>query len=176
MAKTLIIIGLLFLIFVAVAILAFFYFFSSAFRAPSATGSEIKVGNKVFRVEVANTIAKRTLGLSGRENLGEDEGMFFVFGKPDDYGFWMKGMKFPIDIVWIKSVSSSQAPPGNSWTGKVVGFSENAEPEPGTALWNLKIYYPPEPVDGVLEINAGAVKRSGIVPGDIVSRNFLTLL
>ena len=40
-------------------------------------------------------------GLSGRDNLADDEGMFFVFEKSDIYPFWMKDMKFAIDIIWI---------------------------------------------------------------------------
>jgi uncharacterized membrane protein (UPF0127 family) len=27
--------------------------------------------------------------------------MLFRFTKPGQYPFWMKGMKFPIDIIWI---------------------------------------------------------------------------
>ena len=52
-------------------------------------------------VEVADTQASRELGLSGREKMGDDEGILFVFDTPGRYGFWMKDMQFPLDIIWI---------------------------------------------------------------------------
>lgn len=117
--------------------------------------AEIKIGENVFAVEVASTTISRARGLSGRDGLGENKGMFFIFDGLDSYGFWMKDMKFPIDIIWIKN-------------DRVVGVTENAAPEPGVPLRNLKIYSPPEPVDRVLEVPAGTVKRRGIKVGDKV--------
>jgi uncharacterized membrane protein (UPF0127 family) len=29
--------------------------------------------------------------------------MLFIFDKPATYPFWMKDMKFPIDVVWLNS-------------------------------------------------------------------------
>jgi uncharacterized membrane protein (UPF0127 family) len=52
-------------------------------------------------VEVANTRASRELGLSGRFQMKDGEGMLFIFDTPGRYGFWMKDMEFPLDIVWI---------------------------------------------------------------------------
>ncbi|MDO8537023.1 MAG: DUF192 domain-containing protein, partial [bacterium] len=95
----------------------------------------------------------RARGLSGRESLNEGEGLLFLFDGFGNYGIWMKDMKFAIDIVWIKN-------------DRVVGFAENVAPEPGKELWSLKLHYPPEPVDKVLEFNAGSVQRSGIKIGD----------
>ena len=108
-----------------------------------------------FMVEVADTIVSRTRGLSGRAGLKENEGMLFVFGSPDMHGFWMKDMKFPIDIVWIRGE-------------KIVGFAENTMPEPGKSLLNLRVYYSPEPADRVLEIKAGLVEKFGLKIGDTV--------
>jgi uncharacterized membrane protein (UPF0127 family) len=118
--------------------------------------AQVTVGGKTFQVEVASTTLARANGLSGRDGLGEDDGMYFVFDNPGNYGFWMKGMKFPIDIIWIAD-------------NEVAGFAENAAPQPGAALWNLKIYYPPEYVQNVLEVNAGTVKKYQIKVGDPVS-------
>lgn len=57
-------------------------------------------GTKVL-VVVADTDVKRQQGLSGLESLKKNSGMLFVFDKPGKYGFWMKDMNFPIDIIWI---------------------------------------------------------------------------
>ena len=99
---------------------------------------------------MAATEATRLQGLAGRAGLKDDEGMYFVFDNPDRYGFWMKGMLFPIDIIWIKEES-------------VIGFHENLEPDNSSSP---QIYYPPAPVDRVLEVKAGNVERLGIKTGD----------
>lgn len=155
---------LLVTLFVFVA--AGYYLFGT--RNPILRGAEVTVGAKTFRVEVASTTLEKSRGLSGRDSLDESNGMFFIFDTPSNYGFWMKDMKFPIDIIWIKG-SPSQVLPGKTWEGKVAGVSENAAPEPGKPFWSMKIYYPPEPVDRALEVNAGDVKRYGIKAGDQVS-------
>lgn len=152
-------------IFSAALILAFAYFI---FRGGNKTlsKSELSIGGKTVSVEVARSALEKMRGLSGRESLGENEGMLFIFsatsgsasgrdkaGRP---GFWMKDMKFPIDMIWIKQ-------------GKVAGFSENAVPEPEKQVWSLKIYYPPDTADEVLEVNAGFVAKNGIQIGDETS-------
>ncbi len=128
------------------------FWFSGKFGGPNKE-TILKIGDREFKVEVADTVASRARGLSGRESLAEDQGLFFVFSSSSQTGFWMKDMKFPIDIIWIKG-------------DVVVGFSENVEPELGKSMLSLKIYYPPEPVDRVLEINAGLVLKYGIKVGD----------
>jgi len=39
-------------------------------------------------------------GLMFRENLEEKRGMLFVFNNTVNNNFWMKNMKFPLDIIW----------------------------------------------------------------------------
>jgi uncharacterized membrane protein (UPF0127 family) len=53
-----------------------------------------------------NTLIPLTLegfkeGLDIKHNLKENEAMLFYFQQPGKYPFWMHGMKFPIDIIWI---------------------------------------------------------------------------
>ena len=40
-------------------------------------------------------------GLDVKDHLNENQGMFFIFKEPDKIPFWMRGMKFPIDIIWF---------------------------------------------------------------------------
>ncbi|MBI3589726.1 MAG: DUF192 domain-containing protein [Candidatus Liptonbacteria bacterium] len=120
--------------------------------------SEIKIGDQVFKVEVAEDMMARARGLSGREKLDENQGMLFIFNYPGDYGFWMKDMKFGLDLVWIKE-------------NRVVGFAENVQPEPGKTVFGLTTYHPPEAVDKVLEVNAGTVGKYGFKIGDRVEFN-----
>lgn len=111
------------------------------------------VKGEAFTVEIADTPFARAEGLSGRSKLGENEGMLFVFPRPEVQRFWMKGMLIPIDIVWISE-------------GRVVGFEENVEPEPDVPQGALTVYQSPRPVDRVFEVRAGTVQRLGLQVGD----------
>jgi len=162
-----------FLVILVAALLAVFYFVNYVHvDLGSQAQATVVVGGKVFSADVASTAQERAQGLSGREGLSDDGGMVFLFGSPGNYGFWMKNMRFPIDIVWIKGLPS-QILPGKTWEGKVVGFSENTEAEQGKTASELRVYYPPEPVDKVLELKAGAVSEYGLKVGDGVEVNLL---
>ncbi|MFA6227217.1 MAG: DUF192 domain-containing protein [Candidatus Paceibacterota bacterium] len=65
--------------------------------------AQIEIGGKIIEVDVSDTDYKREVGLSGRNLLSDDTGMLFIFEKEGNYGFWMKDMNFPIDIVWINT-------------------------------------------------------------------------
>jgi uncharacterized membrane protein (UPF0127 family) len=135
-----------------VAAILYFTFLSST-PNPRLMSKTLTVGNAVFNVEIANTSTTRARGLSGRENLGENQGMLFIFDAPGNYGFWMKDMRFPLDFVWILG-------------DKIVGVTENVPPPaPGASIFKLQVYYPPDSADKVLELNAGEVKKYGIQAG-----------
>lgn len=125
-------------------------------RGGAAKHARVSIAGREFFAELANTPALRLQGLSGRNGVGEKEGMLFVFDTKENHAFWMKDMNFPIDIVWIE---------GN----RVVGFAEDARPEPGIPTTRLRIYSPPEPIDRVLEIRAGRIQALGLAVGDGVS-------
>ena len=116
---------------------------------------EVKINDQFITVDVVKDPADRDKGLSGRSELGINEGMLFIFDTADLYGFWMKGMQFPIDIVWIKN-------------NAVVGFVANVDPQIGASLPSLRVYYPPEPVDRVLELKAGRTALLRLQVGDAV--------
>lgn len=105
-----------------------------------------------FFIEVADTIAKRAQGLSGRRDLVEDNGMLFIFPEAQQQNFWMKDMKFPLDVIWINE-------------DRIVGFSENVSIPSGD---HIPFMNSSEPVDLVLEINAGLVQKLDIKVGDQV--------
>ncbi|MEW5901570.1 MAG: DUF192 domain-containing protein [Acidobacteriota bacterium] len=51
--------------------------------------------------ELAVTDEQRAQGLMFREKLAEDQGMLFIFEEKERHSFWMKNMRFPIDILWL---------------------------------------------------------------------------
>ncbi len=117
----------------------------------------IKINDQYIVADISNTDTARAKGLGGRDSIGINEGMYFIFDKPDLYGFWMKDMKIPIDLIWISN-------------GQIVGYEENMLPpaDPNVPDSELKNYVPPEPVDRVLELHAGRVKLLKITKGDAV--------
>ena len=109
-------------------------------------------------VEVADTPEARATGLSGRDSLGADRGMWFDIDRTAPVSFWMRGMEFPIDIIWV------------SESLRVTGMVERAPPlAPGTLTDDLPIYSSGGDVRYVLEINAGLAEELGIRPGDEIT-------
>jgi len=63
----------------------------------------VKIKDSVIHVDLAITPDEQSKGLSIKNKLNDSDGMLFPFDTPGDYSFWMKDMKFPIDIIWIDS-------------------------------------------------------------------------
>lgn len=120
----------------------------------ATTNATAKIGNRTFKVEVVDTPQKQQQGLSGRNSLDQDSGMLFIFDKADYHNFWMKNMKFPIDIIFIKG-------------DKIVSIEKSAKP-PASTEETLPIYRSEGQVDKVLEINAGLSEKYNIKVGDKV--------
>ncbi len=144
----LVITGLI-LIFLAVT----FFLFQGFLRKENKNfwGNEIKkirIGENIFQAEIAATPAKRNQGLSGRENLCENCARLFLFSEKGRQAFWMKEMKFDLDIIWIDS-------------DNVVYIAKNVSHEKERDL--IK---PDREADKVLEINAGLADKLGIKIGD----------
>ncbi len=95
----------------------------------------LQIGDAKLLVEIADTAAKQTLGLSGREKLSDTQGMLFDFRNTlkGQLVFWMKDMNFDLDLIWIKNLEvvditkNVLAPPPNTPTEKLVRYSPNSE-------------------------------------------------
>ncbi len=117
----------------------------------------ITINGKRLNVEIANTGSLREKGLSGRVNMPEDSGMFFIFDSQDiTPTFWMKGMNFSLDIIWIND-------------GKIVKIDKNIPPPPSnTRDDQLKKFDSGSPIDYVLEVNGGYSDKNKISVGDSI--------
>ena len=60
-------------------------------------------GTKLATVDVklADTPEKRQIGLRRTDSLDEDEGMLFVHPESDTHTYHMRGVSFPLDIVFV---------------------------------------------------------------------------
>ena len=114
----------------------------------------LKIGETEVRVEIVATAEEKSVGLGGRESLAEYEGMLFVFEEPGVYGFWMKGMKFGLDFIWISQ-------------SRVVEVAEDVKPP--VADYVPEVYQPKQPIEAMLEVNAGWVRRNNVKIGDEVA-------
>ena len=85
--------------------------------------------------------------------LPDDAGMLFDLHEMRIPVFWMKGMRFPLDMVWIGE------------DRRVAEVTANVSPQPGVADGDLARISPASPVRYVLELNAGAAGRYGLGAG-----------
>lgn len=115
----------------------------------------ITIGNKSYDVEVVSTPEAREQGLMNRDTIGVADGMLFVFPKSDIYPFWMKEVRFPLDIIWINGKT-------------VVYVVESAEPS-SEPPYNT--YTPTETANLVLELPRSTVLRDSIQVGSEVEIN-----
>lgn len=109
------------------------------------------IAGQVIKVELADTPEKQRQGLSGRDELSPNTGMLFVFPLSSKQGFWMKDMKFSIDMIWITE------------EGRVVFIEHSATPESYP-----KVFTPDQDAKYVLEVPAGFALKNKLKVGDVV--------
>jgi len=108
-------------------------------------------------VEIADTHKKRSLGLGKRTSLKKGWGMLFVFDKRKQQRFWMKGMQFPLDIVWLDN-------------HRIVHIIHNAKP--ANSREEPEVMTSPVPVNFVLEISAGRAAKLLLKTGQLMKFKF----
>lgn len=107
-----------------------------------------------LKVEIADTNEERNKGLGFRQSLATDSGMLFIHDTQKKYTYWMKGMQFPIDIMWVLN-------------DEIVDIIPNIPPPiEGQNDDTLERYLSTVDVNRVLETNANFVKSNNIQNGD----------
>ncbi len=138
---------------ILVTVLAFLNYNYPDKKTPQAI-----INNHIFSLEIVKTDKEREIGLAKYKNIPQNFGMLFFFEKPDFHSFWMKNMKFPIDIIFIRN-------------NKIVTIFKNASP-PKSNNEFIPIYRTKELSDSVLEINAGLSDKYNFKTGDFVKINY----
>lgn len=109
-------------------------------------------GSVELDVEIADTEEERQRGLMGRTELGEREGMLFLFPEDTQTSFWMKDTLIPLSIAFAAA------------DGEILRILDM---EPCTAD-PCPLYDPGVPYRAALEMGKGAFERLGIAVGDVV--------
>jgi uncharacterized membrane protein (UPF0127 family) len=118
---------------------------------PSLPTREISVAGDTFQVEVAVTRAEKARGLMYRESLGERSGMLFQVDPPAAVSFWMKDVRFPLDLLFLDR------------EGCLLGHHDSVPP--CTAI-PCPLYSSARPAGWVLELPAGTREGLGLADGD----------
>ncbi len=127
----------------------------SIYFSKSKENPYLEINNTKINLIVSDTEGLRTKGLSDTKELKDNEAMLFIFSVPSKYGFWMKDMSYPIDIIWLDEDK------------KVVHIEKNASPESYP-----KVFFPPENSLYVLEFNGGFSTRNSITVGNFLDFNY----
>ena len=116
-----------------------------------------EMNGETIQLEVAETQQQQAMGFMFRSEIPTDRGMLFSFGPPRRVSFWMKNVRVPLDMVFLRD-------------GKVVAIA--ADVPPCTAD-PCSTYGPPEMVDSVIELRGGRAAELGLQAGDEIAVEFL---
>ena len=97
--------------------------------------------------ELAVTDEERQQGLMFREKLNPDQGMLFLFEEEGVHAFWMKNMRFAIDILWLDKDK------------RIVHIEPKVPPCPAEPCPS---YDPGAKAMYVLELESGAAEKHGL--------------
>ncbi|HUO03431.1 MAG TPA: DUF192 domain-containing protein [Rhizomicrobium sp.] len=108
---------------------------------------DTKAGPHPFKVEIAADDQSRETGLMFRKTMAPDAGMLFDFHEPQDVSFWMENTILPLDMLFVRA------------DGTIARVKENATP------YSRETIPSGEPVQFVIELNAGRAQALGIKAG-----------
>ncbi len=120
------------------------------FRKDGELTFQTSEGNYISQIdiEIADDMVERAVGLMYRDEMKENQGMFFIFPREEYQSFWMKNTVLSLDILFINKKNEIV-----TIHKSTVPFSEESYPSTAPAIY-------------VLEVNAGYTEKYGIKEGD----------
>lgn len=112
--------------------------------------NDLAIGGNKYWVQIVDTDMGREKGLSDRYGMCAKCGMLFIFNDQNNIRFWMKDMRFDLDIIFLDKDK------------KVVKIYENVDRNKYPDTYDADAQY-------VLELNVDSVRSGGIVVGDVVN-------
>lgn len=110
----------------------------------------LRIGDTTYELAVAKTEVQQRKGLGETSSLGAENGMLFTYEQQKEHCFWMKAMRYPIDIIWIgadKKITAIEQAVGPATYPKT--FCHNGQ--------------------YVIELNAGEAARHGLFLGQTLN-------
>ena len=135
-------------VFVVIVAVVYVFYFQYSIHQNKIVPIDLN-GHKLH-VELVSSKDKLEKGLGGRADMCSNCGMLFEFQLPGKYSFWMKGMQFPLDLIWI-------------YQKKIVHIEKNIPASYDGML------VPAQDADMVLEINAGILDQFQVKIGDMIA-------
>ncbi|MGF1480688.1 MAG: DUF192 domain-containing protein [Cyanophyceae cyanobacterium] len=117
----------------------------------------VRLGNEQIELEVAQSPQQQAMGLMYREFLPPHRGMLFPFEELRLARFWMKNVRIPLDMVFLRD-------------GEIQAIFADVPPCTTTPC---PTYGPPMPVNQVIELPGGRAAELGLQAGDRVTIEFL---
>jgi len=118
-------------------------------QAADLPTTTLTIGKHKLVAEVATTTEQRSTGLMNRFSLRPDQGMLFVFERPEPLAFWMKNTYIPLSIAFIDA------------DGRILNVDDMA-PQTETSHWSRGAGL------FALEMRKGWFAERGIQAGDRV--------
>lgn len=112
----------------------------------------MRASGHTYNLTLATTPQAQARGLGGRSAMPSNQGMLFTFSNPGLECFWMKGMRFSLDMIWLNKQK------------KVVYVQSNVAPStyPNS-------FCPTLPAKYVIELDAGQVEAMHLQQGQHIS-------
>ena len=113
--------------------------------------------NKIeYNLDVAKTDQERSRGLAKFDSIKNNEGMLFIFDVPGRYSFYMKDMKFNIDIIFLDQ------------SKKVVDMYKNVKFQDYKNPYDYENYKPNFSSKYTIELKEGEIEKTGLKIGDLI--------
>lgn len=111
--------------------------------------TKLRLGDGVFRAQIADAPSEREKGLSGTQKLSRDEALLFIYDTDGRWGIWMKEMNYAIDIVWLNK------------NKEVIHIVKNVEPDTYPESFS-----PNQDARYIVELAAGTADDKKVTIGD----------
>ncbi|MFW6358415.1 MAG: DUF192 domain-containing protein [Chroococcales cyanobacterium] len=114
------------------------------------------MGDTLIELEITKTPEQQALGLMYRESLPDNRGMLFSFDPPKFTQFWMKNVKIPLDMIFLRE-------------GEIQAIAANVPP---CNTFPCPTYGPEGLIDQVIELRGGRAAEIGLEVGDRITIEF----
>ncbi len=112
--------------------------------------ADVVIGDRTYRLMVADDPEERATGLMYRRDMAENEGMIFLFDRAITRSFYMRNTPLPLDIIFLDIQDA------------VVNVGR------GRPLTDRPTVLSDGPTLTVIELNRGQAEAVGLQPGDVI--------